>query len=479
MRPNSSKPIVAIVGRPNVGKSTLLNRLTQSRQAIVENIPGVTRDRLYIDTDWNGRTFTLVDTGGLVLDKTGDTIEAHVTRQAEVAIKEADVIIFVCDVTEGVTASDQEVAERLHRVKKPVILAVNKVENLKRDEEAHEFWSLGLPQLVAVSAEHGMGTGDLLDVIVNQFSKLEEQPEPEQGLIKVAVIGRPNVGKSSLVNAILGEERVIVSSVAGTTRDAIDVLVEQGEDRYLLVDTAGMRKRSKVEEKSVEKYSIMRALRAVERAQVVLMVIDAEDGVTEQDQRIVGYANENGKACIVVVNKWDLILEKDDRTMDKYTDEVRSKLAFMSYAMIAFLSAKTHSRIHKLLPLVKQAEQAHSRRISTAELNNLVRDAYAQNPPPSDKGRRLKIYFATQPHVSPPGFVLFVNDRNLVHFSYHRYLENRLRDTYDFEGTPVRIYFRNRPKINAQERATQVRRVLKTGERRVIRKEALKLPPSR
>jgi len=371
------------------------------------------------------------------------------------------------------------VANRLHRVKKPIILAVNKVENLKRDEEAHEFWSLGLPHLVPVSAEHGMGTGDLLDAIVSQFSKLEQQPEePEQGLIKVAVIGRPNVGKSSLVNAILGEERVIVSSVAGTTRDAIDVLVEQGGDRYLLVDTAGMRKRSKIEEKSVERYSIMRALRAVERAQVVLMVIDAEDGVTEQDQRIVGYANENGKACIVVVNKWDLV-EKDDRTMDKYTEDVRAKLAFMSYAMIAYLSAKTHSRVHKLLPLVKQVEKAHSRRISTAELNNLVRDAYAQNPPPSDKGRRLKIYFATQPHVSPPGFVLFVNDRDLVHFSYHRYLENRLRDTYDFEGTPIRIYFRNRPKMTAQERETSVRRVLKTGQRRVIRKEALKLPPSK
>lgn len=467
------KPIVAIVGRPNVGKSTLFNRLTQTRQAIVENIPGVTRDRLYADTDWSGRRFTLVDTGGIQLDKDGDTIDAQVTRQAELAIKEADVIVFVCDVTQGVTADDQEVAHRLRRVKRPVILCVNKVENLKREEEAHEFWSLGLDYLVTVSAEHGMGTGDLLDQIVAGLEKPKEIEELDESLIRIAVIGRPNVGKSSLVNAVLGEERVIVSNVAGTTRDAIDVLVERGDDRFLLIDTAGMRRRSKVEE-SVERYSVMRALRAVDRAQVVLMVIDAIDGVTDQDQKIVGYANENGKACIVVVNKWDLV-EKDDRTMDEYTKTVKGRLAFMDYALVTFLSAKTHARVTKMLPLIKTAAINYGRRITTGELNNLVRDAYNLNPPPSDKGRRLKIFFATQPHVSPPGFVFFVNDRDLLHFSYKRYLENRLRDTYDFEGTPIRLYFRNKPKAELPQQGTRVRRILKGGTTKIVRRAPRKL----
>lgn len=467
------KPIVAIVGRPNVGKSTLFNRLTQSRQAIVENIPGVTRDRLYAETDWSGHDFTLVDTGGIVLDKDGTTMDEHVTKQAELAIKEADIIVFVTDVTQGVTASDQEVAGRLRRVNKPVILAVNKVENLKREEEALEFWALGLEHLVTVSAEHGMGTGDLLDAVVAGMRGGEEVVDPaDDDIIRVAVIGRPNVGKSSLVNAILGEERVIVSNVAGTTRDAIDVLVEKGDDRFLLIDTAGMRRRGKVEE-AVERYSVMRALRAVDRAQVVLLVIDAQDGVTDQDQKIVGYANEAGKACVVVVNKWDLV-EKDDRTMDNYKLKVRERLAFMDYALITFLSAKTHARLTKLLPLIKQVAKAHARRITTGELNDLVRDAYALNPPPSDKGRRLKIFFATQPHVAPPGFVFFVNDRDLLHFSYKRYLENRLRDTYDFEGTPIRLYFRNKSKAALPERPSRVRRVIAEGKSRVIRRAARK-----
>ncbi|HWI52721.1 MAG TPA: ribosome biogenesis GTPase Der [Symbiobacteriaceae bacterium] len=468
------KSIVAIVGRPNVGKSTLFNRLTQSRQAIVEDFPGVTRDRLYAPSDWNGREFTLVDTGGIVLDKEGDTIEAHVTRQAELAIKEADVIIFVCDVTNGVTASDQEVAEKLRRTRKPVLLAVNKVENLKREEAALEFWSLGLPNMLTVSAEHGMGTGDLLDEVVKHLPAEHAEVEEDETLIKVAVIGRPNVGKSSLVNAILGEERVIVSNVAGTTRDAIDVLIEKGEDRFLLIDTAGMRRRGKVEE-GVERYSVMRALRAVDRASVVLMVIDAEDGVTDQDQKIVGYANENGKACIVVINKWDLV-EKDEKTMEKFVDQVRVRLAFMDYAVLAFLSAKTRARVHKLLPQIRKVAENHGRRISTAELNNLVRDAYTNNPPPSDKGRRVKIYFATQPHIAPPGFLFFVNDRDLLHFSYKRYLENRLRETYDFEGTPIRLYFRNKAKVEIRtNRTIQVRKVLVTGKKRDIRRAARKL----
>jgi len=465
------KSIVAIVGRPNVGKSTLFNRLTQSRQAIVEDFPGVTRDRLYAECDWNGQYFNLVDTGGIVLDKDGDTMEAHVTRQAEVAIKEADVIIFVVDVTQGVIGADQEVAEKLRRVNKPVLLAVNKVENLKREDEAHEFWALGLENLFTVSAEHGMGTGDLLDAVVERLREPEEHEEDES-LIRVAVIGRPNVGKSSLVNAILGEERVIVSNVAGTTRDAIDVLVEKGEDRFLLVDTAGMRRRGKVEE-GVERYSVMRALRAVDRANVVLMVVDAEDGVTDQDQKIVGYANENGKACIVVVNKWDLV-EKDDRTMDKFKEKVKIRLAFMDYALIAFTSAKTRARVPKLLPMIKQAAENHSRRISTGEVNNLVREAYSLNPPPADKGRRLKVFFATQAATAPPTFIFFVNDKELLHFSYRRYLENRLRETYNFEGTPVRLFFRQKAKVDLTERKVRVRRVMTTGKTREIRKAARK-----
>ncbi|HEY3365677.1 MAG TPA: ribosome biogenesis GTPase Der [Symbiobacteriaceae bacterium] len=465
--------IVAIVGRPNVGKSTLFNRLTQSRQAIVEDIPGVTRDRLYAAADWNGRTFTVVDTGGIVLDKEGNTMDAHVTHQAEVAIKEADVIVFVVDVTQGVTGADLEVAGRLRRQNKPVLLCVNKVENLKREDEAHEFWALGLPDLFTVSAEHGMGTGDLLDAIVSHLPKPRGEDEEDETLIRIAVIGRPNVGKSSLVNAILGEERVIVSEVAGTTRDAIDVMFEKGEDRFLLIDTAGMRKRGKIDE-SVERYSVMRALRAVERAHVVLMLIDAVDGVTDQDQKIVGYANEQGRACIAVVNKWDLV-EKDDRTMDKYEDTVRARLAFMDYVMVAFLSAKTHSRVTKLLPLIKEVAANYARRISTAELNNLVRDAYAINPPPSDKGRRLKIFYTAQTYVSPPGFVLWVNDRHLVHFSYKRYLENRLRETYSFEGVPIRIYFRNKSKIDLVDRPLRVRMVLKTGITKTVKRAPRKL----
>ncbi|HLO03831.1 MAG TPA: ribosome biogenesis GTPase Der [Symbiobacteriaceae bacterium] len=465
------KAIVAIVGRPNVGKSTLFNRLTETRQAIVEDQPGVTRDRLYAEAEWNGQNFTLVDTGGIQLDKSGDTIDAHVTRQAELAIKEADVIVLVVDVAVGVTVADQEVAARLRRVNKPVILAVNKVENLKREEEALEFWSLGLPSLITVSAAHGMGTGDLLDEITNALPQTEPFAEME-GVIRTAIIGRPNAGKSSLVNALVGEERVIVSDVAGTTRDAIDVLIERDGQKYLLVDTAGMRKRAKVDE-AVERYSVMRALRAVERAQVVLLVIDAVDGVTEQDQRIAGYALEQGKGMIVIVNKWDLI-EKDDRTMDQFTLTVRERTAFMDWAEIIFLSAKTKSRVQKLLPVVKQVAENFQRRITTGELNSLIRDSYAINQPPSDKGRRLKIFYATQATDSPPTFIIFINDKELLHFSWERYLENRFRETYNLEGTPIRFWWRVRPKIDIRDRTVRVRKVLLSGKTRVIRKAARK-----
>jgi GTP-binding protein len=370
-----------------------------------------------------------------------------------------------------VTVADQEVAARLRRVNKPVILAVNKVDNLKREEEALEFWSLGLPSLITISAAHGMGTGDLLDEITAALPDREPVEEME-GAIRTALIGRPNAGKSSLVNALAGEERVIVSDVAGTTRDAIDVLIERDGQKYLLVDTAGMRKRAKIEE-SVERYSVMRALRAVERAQVVLLVVDATEGVTEQDQRIAGYALEQGKAMIVVVNKWDLI-EKDDRTMDQFKLTVRERTAFMDWAEIVFLSAKTGSRVAKLLPVIKQVAENFQRRIPTGELNNLIRDAYAVNQPPSDKGRRLKLFYATQATDSPPTFIIFINDQELLHFSWERYLENRFRETYNFEGTPIRFWWRVRPKINLREREVGVKRVLGTGKMRIIRKAAKK-----
>jgi GTPase len=461
------KPIVAIVGRPNVGKSTLFNRLAQTRLAIIEDQPGVTRDRLYFDADWNGRTFTLVDTGGIQIDKEGDTIEAHVTRQAEVAIREADVIVFVVDGRQGVTPGDREVADLLRRTKKPVLLAVNKIENLKHEELAYEWYELGLSDPITVSALHGMGTGDLLDALVEQLPDRPEE-EREEGVYRVAVIGRPNVGKSSLVNKLLGEDRVIVSDVAGTTRDAIDVHVERDGERFLFVDTAGMRRRGKVEE-GVERYSVMRALRAVERCDVVLLLIDAADGVTDQDQKIAGYADENGKATIVVVNKWDLV-EKDEKTMDRFRETVRTRLSFMDYFLQAFISAKTGQRVQRLFELVRQASVSHAKRISTGTLNDLIRESMLLNPPPSDKGRRLKIFYATQISVRPPSFLFFVNDTELLHFSYRRYLENKLRETFEFEGTPLRLFFRPREKEKLIERPGKIRRLVGAGLKKVIRR---------
>lgn len=434
------KPIVAVVGRPNVGKSTLFNRLVQKRIAIIEDIPGITRDRIYADAEWSGREFTLVDTGGIQEGEEG-TIEYQVRRQAEIAMREADLILFVVDARDGLTSTDREVADLLRRVGKSTLLVANKADNLRLGEQSFDFFELGLGQPLAISSIHGMGTGDLLDEIIDRLPVSEEKGE-EEDLIKVAVIGRPNVGKSSLVNSILGEERLVVSDVAGTTRDAIDVLVRSEDDKYLFIDTAGMRRRGKID-KPVEKYSVIRALRAVDRSDVVLMLIDSTDGVTEQDQKIAGYANEAGKACVIVVNKWDLI-EKDDKTMQRFTEEVRRELIFLDYAPVAFVSAKTRSRVNRLIPLIKQVAASRARRIPTGALNDLISETVALTPPPADKGKRLKILYVTQPSAKPPLFVFFVNEPELVHFSYRRHLENKIREAYGFEGTPIRLVMRRR-----------------------------------
>ncbi|HBC94641.1 MAG TPA: ribosome biogenesis GTPase Der [Pelotomaculum sp.] len=437
-----SKPIVAILGRPNVGKSTLFNRIVGGRVAIVEDTPGVTRDRLYMDAEWSGRHFTLVDTGGLDFQEDSE-ITSHVRTQVELAIREADAVLFVVDARAGLNPDDLEVASVVRRAHKPAVLVVNKVENFDSPEKIYDFFQLGLGEPVPVSAAEGLNTGDMLD-------RLVELLPPEQGvadppdLIKIAVIGRPNVGKSSLVNSLLGEERVIVSNIPGTTRDAIDTTFERDGKNYMLIDTAGIRRRSRVE-RSTEKYSVIRSLRAIDRCDVVLVVVDAVEGVTEQDKRIAGYAHEAGKGSILVVNKWDLV-GKDDKTMKRYSDKIRQELAFMPYAPLIFTSALTGKRVLKVLELVDFVAEKHATRVSTANLNTLIREATRQNPPPADKTRRLKILYATQSGVKPPRFVLFVNDPELLHFSYQRYLENQIRSAYGFEGTPLRFSLRRRSK---------------------------------
>lgn len=437
-----SKPIVAILGRPNVGKSTLFNRIVGGRVAIVEDTPGVTRDRLYMDAEWSGRHFTLVDTGGLDFQENGELLE-HVRSQVELAIREADALLFVVDARAGLNPDDLEVASIIRRANKPVILAANKVERYDEPEKIYDFFQLGLGEPIPVSAAEGLNIGDMLDRLL-ELLPAEQQVDEDPDIIKIAVIGRPNVGKSSLVNYLLGEERVIVSSIPGTTRDAIDTTFERDGKNYMLIDTAGIRRKSKVEQ-ATERYSVIRALRAVERCDVVLILIDALEGVTEQDKRIAGYAHEAGKGSIVLVNKWDLV-EKDDRTMNRYTEQVRRELAFMPYAPLLFTSALTGKRVSKVLELVDFVAEKQATRISTANLNNLIREAVQQNPPPTDKTRRLKILYATQSGVKPPRFVLFVNDPELMHFSYKRYLENQLRSAYGFEGTPLRFTLRRRAK---------------------------------
>ena len=434
-----SKPVIAIVGRPNVGKSMLFNKLIGQRISIVEDTPGVTRDRIYGESDWNGRKFTLIDTGGIE-PRTDSQILSFMREQAEIAIDHADVIVFLTDVKTGVTASDQEVANMLLRSGKPVVLAVNKVDQ-GMSPDVYEFYNLGLGDPIAVSAVHGHGTGDLLDECVKYFPP-ETEEEEEDDAIQVAIIGKPNVGKSSLTNKILGQQRTIVSDVAGTTRDAIDSRFENDKGKYVFIDTAGMRKKSKVDE-TIEKYSVLRAQMAIERSDVCLILIDATEGVTEQDTKVAGLAHEAGKASIIVVNKWDLV-EKDGKTMDKMRQDIRRDLAYMTYAPILFISAMTGQRVDRLFELINYVNDQAATRITTGMLNNVLEDAQTRVQPPTDKGRRLKIYYVTQTGIKPPHFVFFCNDARLFHFSYQRYLENQLRSTFGLEGTPIKITIRQK-----------------------------------
>ena len=437
-----AQPVVAIVGRPNVGKSTLFNKIAGERVAIVEDTPGVTRDRIYYETSWNGRAFMMVDTGGIE-PKTDDPIFKYMRLQTELAIEMADVVVFITDVTVGVTADDREVARMLQRSGKPVIPAVNKVDGVgTMPPEFYEFYELGFEEdLIALSAVHGSGTGDLLDRVVALLPEFEEDEEDEEW-IRVAVIGKPNAGKSSIINRILGEDRLIVSNVAGTTRDAVDTKKENEYGKYVFIDTAGIRRQSKVEDR-VEKFSVLRAKMAVERAQVCLIMIDAEQGVTEQDEKIAGLAHEAGKASIFVINKWDLI-EKDNNTVNEFTKEVYRHFAYMDYAPVIFVSAKTGLRVEKLYELINYVNMQNAMRVTTGMLNDLLSDAVARVQPPSDKGRYLKLYYMTQVETRPPQFVIFCNNSELFHFSYRRYIENRLRETFGFKGTPIRLIIRQK-----------------------------------
>lgn len=427
------KPVVAVVGRPNVGKSTFFNKIAGKRISIVEDKPGVTRDRIYADVEWLNNKFTLIDTGGIEPD-TKDIIISQMKTQAEIAMDTAHVIVFMVDGRAGITTADEEIANMLRRTNKPIVLVVNKVDSNRLPDDFYDFYTLGVGEPIPISSVNALNLGDLLDVIVDKFPE-NVDTDYDEDVIKVAVIGKPNVGKSSLINTILGENRVIVSEIAGTTRDAIDTPFEFNDDKYVFIDTAGIRRKSKVYE-NVEKYSVIRSLTAIERSDVCLILIDAEEGVTEQDKRIAGYAHEAGKAAVIIVNKWDLI-EKNNYTYNEYSKKVRNELAYMSYAPILFISAKTKQRVDKVLEYIKYVSNQHSMRISTGALNDLISEAILLNQPPSDKGKRLKIYYGTQVAVKPPKFVLFVNDVELAHFSYIRYLENQIRQNYNFEGTPI------------------------------------------
>jgi len=434
-----SNPTLAIVGRPNVGKSTIFNRIAGERISIVEDIPGVTRDRIYATSEWLGHEFSLIDTGGI--DMGDEPFMTQIKEQAEIAIEEADVIILLVSGREGVTDADEYVARILYKSKKPVILAVNKVDNPEMRAEIYEFYSLGLGEPIPVSGSHGLGLGDVLDEAIKHFPENDEEENPD--LIKFSLIGRPNVGKSSLINAILGEDRVIVSDIAGTTRDAIDTYFTSPDGQeFQMIDTAGMRKRGKVYE-STEKYSVMRAMRAIDRSDVVLMVINADEGIREYDKRIAGFAHEAGRGMIIVVNKWDLV-EKDTHTMKKFEEEIREEFAYLDYAPIIFVSAKTKQRLQKLPEMIEEVSSSQNLRIPTSVLNDVIMDAVAINPTPTDKGKRLKIFYTNQVSVKPPTFVVFVNEEELMHFSYKRFLENQIRKAFTFEGTPIHIIPRRR-----------------------------------
>lgn len=436
-----SKPIVAIVGRPNVGKSTLFNYIAGRRISITEDTPGITRDRIYAEAEWRGRKFTLIDTGGIE-PYTGDYIKKMMLRQAELAMETADVIIFLLDMKTGLTSADSDVAAMLRKSEKPVVVAVNKVDNVgELPHDAYEFYNLGMGEFYPISSIHGLGMGDLLDAIFEYFPE-DVNEEQDEDIIKVAVIGRPNVGKSSLINCILGEERVIVSDIPGTTRDAIDTQVKRNGKLYNFIDTAGIRRKSKIEE-SIEKYSVIRSWTAVDRADVCIIMIDANDGVTEQDTKIAGYAHEQGKASIIAVNKWDAV-EKETGTLEKMRKEVLQKLDFMDYAPVVFISAKTGQRVERLFELVDFVFDQASFRVQTGMLNDVINEATAMVQPPSDKGKRLKIYYMTQTGVRPPKFVVFVNDMELMHFSYERYIINTLRNNFGFEGTPIQLVIREK-----------------------------------
>ena len=436
-----SKPVVAVVGRPNVGKSTLFNALAGERISIVKDTPGVTRDRIYTEVSWLGRAFTLIDTGGIE-PESKDIILSQMREQAQIAIDTADVIIFMTDVHQGLVDADAKVADMLRHSRKPVVLVVNKVDSFEKYmPDVYEFYNLGIGEPIPISSAGKLGLGDMLDEVLNYFPE-ETEGEQEDGRTKVAIVGKPNVGKSSLINHLIGEERVIVSEIAGTTRDAVDTEVKWDGREYIFIDTAGLRRKSKIKEE-LERFSIIRAVTAVERADVVILMIDATEGVTEQDAKIAGIAHDRGKGIIIAVNKWDAI-EKDDKTMYKHTDRIRQVLSFMPYAEILFISAKTGQRTSRIFDMVDVVLENNSMRIATGVLNEIMSEAVAMQQPPSDKGKRLKLYYITQVAVKPPTFVIFVNDKKLMHFSYTRYLENRIRDAFGFQGTSLRFFIRER-----------------------------------
>lgn len=436
-----SKPIVAIVGRPNVGKSTLFNILAGENISIVKDTPGVTRDRIYADVEWLGKNFTMIDTGGIEPDSS-DIILSQMREQAQIAIDTADVIIFMTDVRQGLVDADARVADMLRRAKKPVILVVNKVDSFQKFmADTYEFYNLGIGDPIPISASSKLGIGDMLDEVIRHFPEHDTEEE-EDDRPRIAVVGKPNVGKSSIINRLLGENRCIVSDIAGTTRDAIDTAVTWNGKEYVFIDTAGLRRKSKIKEE-LERYSIIRTVTAVERADVVVMVIDAVEGITEQDAKIAGIAHERGKGMIIAVNKWDAI-EKDDKTMNKFTKDVREKLAFMPYAEMLFISAETGQRLPKLFDIIDAVIENHAMRIGTGVLNEILSEAVAMKQPPSDKGRRLRLYYITQVSVKPPTFVIFINDKELTHFSYTRYIENQIRETFGFRGTPLHFIYRER-----------------------------------